>query len=93
MTIEQICLTVTGKPVGTYIDNGFYCVTSAQATKLCGGKLPKPGYEKAMMIQDGKPAPSFSLGTDQYKISRTYVKHRTDILVGDHWSIRLVGTQ
>jgi len=30
-----------------HIDNNHYRLTPAQARKLAGGKLPRPGYEKA----------------------------------------------
>lgn len=29
-----------------YLDNGFYILSGKKASKLCGGKLPKHGYEK-----------------------------------------------
>lgn len=28
------------------LSHGFWMVTEAQASRLCGGQLPKPGYEK-----------------------------------------------
>lgn len=88
MTLTEIVQKVTGKPIGTYIDNGYYCITRAQATKLCGGKLPKPGYEKTMHLVDGKATPSFTTSTHEYIISETTVLCRTDIASGNHWSVR-----
>lgn len=88
MKLEEIVQSVTKKPLGTYIDNGYYCITRAQAIKLCGGKLPRPGYEMTMQIVDGKPAPSTSSSTHKYIVSETYVFCRADIRTGMHWSVR-----
>lgn len=87
MTLAEIVQQVTKKPIGAYIDNGFYCITHAQALKLCG-KVPKPGHEKTMKLVDGKPEPSFTTSTHKYIIAETTVLCRTDIPSGNHWSIR-----
>jgi len=88
MTIQEICLKVTGKPIGTYIDHGFYVVTRTQAQKLCYGKLPRPGHEKVMRMDGDTPAPSFTTSTHEYIISETHISCRTDIASGSHWAIR-----
>ena len=88
MTIEEIVLKVTKRKIGTYIDNGFYVITRAQAARLCGGKVPRPGYEKTMRMDGDSPAPSFTTSTHEYVIAETRVTCRTDIPSGTHWSIR-----
>ena len=37
----------------TYIDNDFYRLSSADAKKVAGGKLPKPGQE-SLVVFDNK---------------------------------------
>mgnify|MGYP000729935684 CR=1 FL=1 len=88
MKLEDIVQTVTKKTIGTYIDNGYYHITEQQARKLCGGKLPRHGYEKTMRLIDGKPAPSVYSRTTEYIIADTFVSCRTDGLSGRIWSIR-----
>lgn len=36
-----------------YLDNGFYTISEADARKVCGGKLPRPGHEK-LVPHEGK---------------------------------------
>lgn len=86
--VSTICSVVTKKPVKEYLDNGHYIITESQAKKLCGGKLPSPGYEKHMMLENGKPAPSFHIGTTIYVIGETKVSCRVGIKNGYHWTIR-----
>lgn len=89
MTPADICFKVTGKPVGPYIDNGFYAITREQARKLCGGKEPRAGYEKTMKLDaDGKPQPSTYVGQHDYIIAETKVSCHMGLSNGYHWSIR-----
>jgi hypothetical protein len=37
-----------------YLDNGFYEISRAIASKLCSGKLPKHGFEKLVELS-GRP--------------------------------------
>lgn len=85
--LKEICKIVTGKDIVAYIDNGFYAITAEQAKKLCGGNLPRSGYEKTMNLVDDIPAPCFNSSWD-YVIAQTRVLCRTDLKDGNHWSIR-----
>lgn len=76
VSAEEIVVRVTGKPIITTLNAGFRVITETQAKKLCGGKLPKPGYETLMYFNDGKPKPCNYSDYD-YIIQRTEHNRQT----------------